>query len=39
MSTEIRRGGETGRRAGLKIQWERSHAGSIPAPGTKKWIY
>ena len=30
-----RRGGETGRRTGLKIQRGLLHAGSIPAPGTK----
>jgi hypothetical protein len=28
------RGGETGRRTGLKIQRGLLHAGSIPAPGT-----
>ena len=33
---EISRGrsGETGRRAGLKIPWEQSRAGSTPASGT-----
>jgi hypothetical protein len=31
----IRPDGGTGRRAGLKNQWEFSLAGSIPAPGTK----
>ena len=31
-----RRGGEIGRRTGLKIQRTSVHAGSIPAPGTKK---
>jgi hypothetical protein len=30
-----RRGGETGRRTGLKIQRAQAHAGSIPAPGTR----
>ena len=29
----IRRGGGTGRRAGLKIQWPQGHAGSTPALG------
>ena len=28
--------GGIGRRAGLKHQWIHFHAGSIPAPGTKK---
>jgi hypothetical protein len=31
------RGGETGRRTGLKIQRGLLHAGSIPAPGTNKF--
>jgi hypothetical protein len=30
------RGGETGRRTGLKIQRGLLHAGSIPAPGTNE---
>src|SRR5687768_11850959 len=30
----FRRGGGTGRRAGLKILWARARAGSTPAPGT-----
>ena len=29
-----RRGGETGRRTGLKILWAQARAGSIPALGT-----
>ncbi len=33
--THPRRSGETGRRAGLKIPWEQSRAGSTPASGTK----
>ena len=32
--TELRPGGGIGRRKGLKIPREQSHAGSIPAPGT-----
>ena len=30
------RGGGTGRRASLRSWWEKSHAGSNPALGTKK---
>ena len=33
---DLRRGGEIGRRTGLKIQRTQVHAGSIPAPGTIK---
>ena len=31
----VRRGGEIGRREGLKIPWEQSLTGSSPVPGTR----
>ncbi len=34
-SNDKSRSGETGRRAGLKIQWGQPRAGSSPASGTR----
>lgn len=33
---KMSRDGGIGIRAGLKIQWRKLHAGSIPAPGTRR---
>ena len=33
------RGGEIGRRAGLKIQWTSVREGSSPSPGTKDLLF